>query len=158
MNIRQLIKNPVHFLAFGFGSGLAPKAPGTMGTLVAIPLFLLLCHLSIIYYLLVVVTASIFGIYLCGRTARDLGVHDHSGIVWDEIVGYWITMLMIPVSWQSVLAGFLLFRLFDIWKPFPIRWLDQQVKGGFGIMIDDVLAAFYAWFCLYFWFFVTPHL
>jgi phosphatidylglycerophosphatase A len=156
LNIQSLIKNPLHFLAFGFGSGLSPKAPGTMGTLVAVPLFLGLSQLSLIYYLLVVFVALLAGIYVCGKTADDLRVHDHSGIVWDEIVGYWITMTLIPVSWQSVLAGFLLFRLFDIWKPFPIRWLDQKVKGGFGIMVDDVLAGIFAWCCLYFWFFIKP--
>lgn len=156
MNINTLIKNPTHLLAFGFGSGLVPKAPGTMGTLLAIPLFLLFCRLPLLHYLLLLAAALALGIYVCGKTARDLRVHDHSGIVWDEFVGYWITMVMIPVSWQSMLAGFLLFRLFDIWKPWPIRWLDQKVKGGFGIMIDDVLAGFFAWLCLYSWYFVKP--
>lgn len=158
MNIQTLIKNPLHLLAFGFGSGLSPKAPGTIGTLLAVPLFLLFCHLPLHLYLLLLLTALIIGIYVCGRTAQDLRVHDHSGIVWDEFVGFWITMFMIPVSWQSLVAGFLLFRLFDIWKPFPIRWLDQKVKGGFGIMIDDVLAGFFAWLCLYCWYFVKPAL
>ena len=144
----------MHWLAFGFGSGLSPKAPGTAGTLVAIPFYLLLCQLPVFYYGLFVLSALVIGIYLCDKTSRDMGVHDHSGIVWDEMVGFWITMLMIPVSWQSVIAGFMLFRLFDIWKPFPIRLLDRHVKGGFGVMIDDVLAAFYAWFCLYFWYFI----
>lgn len=149
MNLPQLLRHPVHLLAFGFGSGLAPKAPGTFGTLAAIPVFLLICPLPLLYYALFVLATALLGIYLCGKTARDLRVHDHSGIVWDEMVGYWITMLMIPPSWHSMLAGFLLFRLFDIWKPFPIRWLDQQVKGGFGIMADDILAGMFAWFCLY---------
>jgi len=156
--MQKLIRNPIHFLAFGFGSGLSPKAPGTMGTLVAIPFFLLLCHLPLLHYILVVFSALLTGIYLCGKTSSNLRVHDHSGIVWDEMVGYWLTMTMIPVSWQSVLAGFLLFRLFDIWKPYPIRWLDSHVKGGFGIMIDDVLAAGFAWFCLYGWYFIKPAL
>jgi len=156
LNIQQLIKNPVHLLAFGFGSGLSPKAPGTMGTLVAIPFFILLSKLSLLFYLLIVVAAFLAGIYFCDKTSKYLRVHDHSGIVWDEIVGYWITMILIPASWQSIVAGFLLFRLFDIWKPFPIKWVDQHVKGGFGIMIDDVLAAGFAWFCLYFWYFVKP--
>lgn len=154
MNIQQLIKNPVHLLAFGFGSGLSPKAPGTMGTLMAIPFFLLLSQLSLTFYLIFVFIALLAGIYLCDKTSKDLRVHDHAGIVWDEMVGYWITMTMIPVSAISIIAGFLLFRLFDIWKPFPIRWLDQKVKGGFGIMIDDVLAAIFAWLCLYFWYFI----
>lgn len=149
MKFQSLIQNPVHLLAFGFGSGLSPKAPGTAGTLLAIPLFLLLCQLPLLHYLLAVSVAALAGIYLCGKTARDLGVHDHSGIVWDEFVGYWITMAALPVNAFTLIAGFALFRLFDIWKPFPINWLDRRVKGGFGIMIDDVLAGLLAWLCLY---------
>lgn len=156
MNLNNLLKNPIHLLAFGFGSGLAPKAPGTFGTLIAIPIFLLIASLSLLHYSLFVLITALVGIYICGKTAADLRVHDHSGIVWDEMVGYWITMLMIPVSWHSLLAGFLLFRLFDIWKPFPIRWLDKHVKGGFGIMIDDVLAGFFAWFVLYLGYVAPP--
>lgn len=141
-------RNPVHFLAFGFGSGLAPKAPGTFGTLAAIPLYLLMTLLPLSGYLVVLVLAALLGIYLCGRTAQDLGVHDHPGIVWDEFVGFWITMLFVPVQWYWILAGFALFRLFDIWKPWPIRVVDQRVEGGFGIMLDDVLAGVYAWLVL----------
>ncbi len=137
-------RNPVHFLAFGFGSGLAPKAPGTFGTLAAIPLYLLMTLLPLSGYLLVLLVSAVLGIYLCGRTARDMGVHDHPGIVWDEFVGFWITMLFVPVQWYWILAGFALFRLFDIWKPWPIRVVDQKVEGGFGIMLDDVLAGVYA--------------
>lgn len=158
MNLQTLIKNPTHLLAFGFGSGLSPKAPGTAGTAVAVLLFLPLSYLPLPLYLLFVTAALVAGIFLCGKTADDLRVHDHSGIVWDEFVGYWITMTLIPVSWQSMLAGFVLFRLFDIWKPFPIGWLDQKVKGGFGIMIDDVVAGLLAWCCLYLWFFIKPML
>lgn len=155
---QALVKQPVHFVAFGFGSGLSPQAPGTMGTLVAIPLYLLICHLPLLAYSAIVCAGLLLGIYVCDKTSKDLRVHDHSGIVWDEIVGYGITMFAIPVSWQTVLAGFVLFRLFDIWKPFPIKWLDKHVKGGFGIMVDDVVAALFAWFCLYFGFFLyTPH-
>jgi phosphatidylglycerophosphatase A len=156
LTFQALLKNPVHLLAFGFGSGLAPKAPGTFGTLAAIPFFLLICQLTLVHYVLFVLVAGLAGIYICDKTAKDLRVHDHSGIVWDEMVGYWITMTMIPVSWHSLLAGFLLFRLFDIWKPFPIHWLDKKVKGGFGIMIDDVLAGFFAWLCLYLWYVLPP--
>jgi len=156
LTLQSLLKNPVHLLAFGFGSGLARKAPGTFGTLAAIPIFLLICQLPHLYYVLFVVVTGLVGIYLCGKTASDLRVHDHGGIVWDEMVGFWITMMFIPVSWHSILAGFLLFRLFDIWKPFPIRWLDKQVKGGFGIMIDDVLAGIFSWLCLYLWYVMPP--
>lgn len=136
--------HPVHCLAFGFGSGLSPKAPGTVGTVVAVPLYLGLAQLSLPLYAAVLVASFLLGIYLCGRTASDLGVHDHPGIVWDEFVGFWIAMLLAPPGWVWLLAGFLLFRLFDIWKPWPIRWLDRRVEGGLGIMIDDVLAGVYA--------------
>ncbi|MEA3413505.1 MAG: phosphatidylglycerophosphatase A [Pseudomonadota bacterium] len=141
---RFVFSNPVHFLAFGFGSGLSPVAPGTAGTVVAIPFFLLMVSLNTGVYLLL--TAAIFavGIPICGRTARDIGVHDHGGIVWDEIAGYLITMVAAPPGWLWVIAGFLAFRLFDVVKPWPIGWADQRVSGGFGIMLDDAIAAIYA--------------
>lgn len=144
----SVFRNPVHFLAFGFGSGAVPKAPGTAGTLMAVPLYLLLSQLPLTGYLLVLLLTFGIGIYLCGRTARDLGVHDHGGIVWDEFVGFWLTMLVAPPGWQWVLAGFVLFRLFDIAKPFPINWLDRHIKGGLGIMLDDALAGSFAWLVL----------
>jgi phosphatidylglycerophosphatase A len=144
----QLIRQPVHWLAFGFGSGLSPKAPGTAGTLVAIPLYLLLSELSLIPYVIMLLVSFAVGIYLCGKTADDLGVHDHPGIVWDEFVGYWITMLLAPAGWSWVIIGFILFRIFDVLKPWPIRWLDKHVHGGMGIMIDDVLAGVFAWLVL----------
>lgn len=134
----------VHFLAFGFGSGAAPKAPGTFGTLAAVPVFLLLAQLPLWAYLAVVVISFVVGVYLCSQTSKDMGVHDHGGIVWDEFVGYWITMIALPVSWPWVIAGFVLFRFFDIIKPWPIGWLDKRVHGGFGIMIDDVIAGLFA--------------
>lgn len=138
----------VHFLAFGFGSGRSPVAPGTFGTLVGIPAYLLLQPLAT--YIYVAVVASLFGVgvWLCHVTEQDLGVHDHPGIVWDEIVGYLITMFMAPAGWVWMAAGFLLFRLFDIWKPFPIRQLERRINGGFGNMLDDALAAIYAWLVL----------
>ena len=129
-----------HFLAFGFGSGLARFAPGTFGTLVAVPVYLLLNQLSPWLYVACVFATFIFGVWLCGSVTRDLGVHDHGGIVWDEFVGYWITMFFAPAGWVWVVTGFALFRLFDIWKPWPIRWIDRRVDGGLGIMLDDVLA------------------
>jgi phosphatidylglycerophosphatase A len=144
----QLVRNPVHWLAFGFGSGLSPKAPGTAGTLAAIPLYLLLAELSLIPYLFMLLVTFALGVYLCGKTADDLGVHDHPGIVWDEFVGYWITMLLAPAGWSWVIIGFILFRIFDVLKPWPIRWLDKHVHGGMGIMIDDVLAGVFAWLVL----------
>ena len=144
VSAREILSNPIHCLAFGFGSGLAPKAPGTFGTLLAVPLYLLLSQLSLLPYILVVVIAFAIGIYLCGRTATDLGVHDHPGIVWDEFVGVWITMIAAPAGWLWVVIGFILFRLFGIWKPWPIRFFDKNVESGLGIMIDDVLAGIYA--------------
>jgi phosphatidylglycerophosphatase A len=149
MSTRQVaLKTPAGILAFGFGSGLAPKAPGTFGTLAAIPLYLLLTGLNHWLYLSVVVLAFVLGIYLCEKASHDLGIHDHGGIVWDEFVGLWLTLWLVPVTWEWVLAGFVLFRFFDIVKPFPIKWLDQKVGGGFGIMIDDVIAGLYAWLLL----------
>jgi phosphatidylglycerophosphatase A len=144
----SIFRNPVHFLAFGLGSGAAPVAPGTFGTLAAVPLYLLLNQLPLIYYLLALILLFALGIWLCGRTAEDLGVHDHGGIVWDEFVGYWLTMLAAPPGWQWLLLGFLLFRFFDIVKPFPIGWLDRRVQGGLGIMLDDAVAGSFAWLCL----------
>jgi len=141
-------RNPIHFLAFGLGSGAAPKAPGTFGTLAAIPLWLLFAELSLPYYLALLVVTFIFGCWICGRTSSDLGVHDHGGIVWDEFVGLWITFVALPSGWGWVLLGFLLFRLFDIVKPWPIGWADKQVSGGLGIMLDDVLAGFMALACV----------
>lgn len=137
-------RNPWHFLAFGCGSGAAPLAPGTFGTLAAVPLYLLLEDVAPPLYLLAVAAMFVFGVWLCGRTAHDIGVHDHAGIVWDEIVGYLVTMLYAPAGWPWVVAGFALFRLFDIWKPWPIRLIDRRVRGGTGIMLDDLIAGIYA--------------
>ena len=140
----KILSHPVHCLAFGFGSGLAPRAPGTFGTLAAIPLYLLLAQLPLEGYAAAVLAGFLVGVYLCGKTASDLGVHDHPGIVWDEFVGFWIAMIAAPPGWPWLLVGFALFRLFDIWKPWPIRRIDTGVRGGLGIMLDDVLAGIYA--------------
>jgi phosphatidylglycerophosphatase A len=140
----RTLLHPVDFLALGFGSGLVPLAPGTAGTLVAVPVYLLLQPLSITYYLALVVLMFLAGIAICAHAASRLGVHDHPGIVWDEIVGYLVTMAFAPSGWQWVTAGFVLFRLFDIVKPWPIRWCDQKVYGGFGIMLDDLIAGVFA--------------
>jgi phosphatidylglycerophosphatase A len=142
---RVSLLNPVHFLAFGFGSGLAAKMPGTFGTLAALPLVVLLSHFSSFsVYLIVTILVCVLGIWICGKTAEDMGVHDDPSIVWDEVAGMLITMLAVPLSWQTVLVGFMLFRFFDILKPWPISYLDKHVHGGFGIMIDDVLAGLFA--------------
>lgn len=145
----SLLANPIHALAFGFGSGLSPKAPGTVGTLAAIPFYLLISSLPLALYIAVLIVTFAVGVYLCDKTSKDLGVHDHPGIVWDEFVGYWITMLAAPAGWLWIVVGFLWFRLFDVLKPWPINWLDAKVEGGFGIMIDDVLAGFMALACLH---------
>ncbi|HWV14704.1 MAG TPA: phosphatidylglycerophosphatase A [Cellvibrio sp.] len=141
---KELLANPHHFFAFGFGSGLARKAPGTFGTLAAIPIYWLIQDLSWPLYLSWLLVTFALGVYWCDRSAKQLGVHDHGGIVWDEFVGFWITMFLVPKSWLFLLLGFLLFRLFDIVKPWPISWVDRKVGGGFGIMVDDVLAGIYA--------------
>jgi phosphatidylglycerophosphatase A len=143
-NFKQLLSNPNHLFAFGFGSGLAPKAPGTFGTLAAVPIFWLIQDLSWPLYLSWLVITFALGVYWCERSSKALGVHDHGGIVWDEFVGYWITMFMAPKGILWMLVGFVLLRLFDIVKPWPIRWLDRHVEGGFGIMVDDVLAGVFA--------------
>ncbi len=144
-----------YWIAFGFGSGLTPYAPGTWGTLAAVPLYLALSTLPGWLYLSIVVAAFILGVYVSSIVTRELGVEDFSGVVWDEMVGYWLTMLFIPVHWIWMVLGFVLFRFFDILKPFPIGWVEKRVQGGFGVMLDDVLAAIPAWMilkCLYHYF------
>ena len=136
----ELLRSPTLLLAFGFGSGLSSKAPGTLGSLAAIPIWLLLIKLPIALYWVAVLLATVTGIYICGRAAAKLGVHDHSGIVWDEFVGLWIAMAFLPPTIGSIICGFILFRFFDIVKPWPIGWLDKKLQGGTGIMIDDIVA------------------
>ena len=136
-------KHPVHLLALGLGAGYMPKLPGTTGTLVGVLLYIPIQNLELLIYLPIVAGLLVIGIGLCGKTAKDLKAHDHSAIVWDEIVGFLITMIAAPIGWLWILLGFVLFRLFDIWKPWTIRWVDRKVSGGFGIMLDDVLAGLY---------------
>ena len=151
---RQILTDPVHLLAFGFGAGLSPIMPGTAGTLVGIPLFLVMHWLSWPVYLGVTVVLFAAGILICSQSAFKLATHDHPGIVWDEIVGYLITMFpLLPDVWGGqvdapmwfwVIAGFIAFRIFDIVKPPPIRQVDRKVHGGLGIMLDDVIAGLFA--------------
>ena len=136
--------HPAHFLAFGFGSGLSPIAPGTAGTLAAIPLFVAFSFLPMAAYLAFTLLVTVAGFWICGRSSELLGVHDHRGIVWDEIAGYLITMIGAPRAWPWVLAGFVLFRIFDVFKPWPANWADRQLHGGVGIVMDDVFAGIYA--------------
>ena len=142
------LRQPFHCMALGFGSGLAPVAPGTFGTLAAVPFYFLLAQTPLWMYIVIVISAFGIGVYCCQVTADHLGVHDHPAIVWDEMVGYWLTMAAAPPGWQWPVIGFVLFRFFDIIKPWPIGWIDSRVHGGLGIMLDDILAAVYAWLCL----------
>mgnify|MGYP000869579907 CR=1 FL=1 len=145
MKPKMTIKTPWQFLASGFGAGLSPIAPGTMGTLVAVPLWAIFASFLPLWgYLLLIIIASIIGITICQKASDELGVHDHGGIVWDEFVGLWITMLFAPVSWASAILGFLLFRFFDVLKPWPIKAIDEKISGGFGIMFDDIIAGIFA--------------
>ncbi|GGW85823.1 phosphatidylglycerophosphatase A family protein [Alteromonas halophila] len=141
---RITMRNPVHFMALGFGSGLIPFMPGTWGSLAAIPLIVGMAMLPDWAYVALTAFAWLAGNYLCGKTAADMGVHDHGSIVWDEVAGMLITFLFIPIHWQSLLAGFVLFRVFDILKPWPIGPIDKHIHGGAGIMLDDVVAGIMA--------------
>ena len=149
---RFILRNPVHFLAFGFGAGLFPGAPGTAGTLVAFPLFWLLSpRLMPQVFLALIAVLFVLGIWVCGKTGKDLGVHDHSGIVWDEIVAFLLVLAFTPDTLLWQVFAFLLFRVFDVLKPPPIGYFDKTVHGGFGVMLDDLIAAFYTLLCLAFW-------
>jgi len=146
---RQLATDPLLLLAFGFGSGKSPVAPGTFGTVVGVLCFPVLALLPLPAYVGVVLLLSVLGIWVCDHASKKLGVHDHGGIVFDEMAGYWLAMTAFPVTWQWMLLGFVLFRFFDIVKPWPIRWLDRRVQGGFGIMVDDLLAGVFAWLVMF---------
>jgi phosphatidylglycerophosphatase A len=150
---RALLATPAGWLASGFGSGLAPVAQGTFGSLAALLPWLLLRELSLPLYALILLAGFVLGVGACTVAGRALGVDDHRSLVWDEFIGQWIALspLLVPallpngqMSWWMLLPGFVLFRLFDVWKPWPIRWLDRRVKGGFGVMIDDVIAGLFA--------------
>ena len=146
---KEILCNPIFLLAFGFGSGFAPKAPGTAGTLLAVLIHLILVNLPPWIHGTIIFAAFFIGIWICGRTAEYLGVHDHEGIVWDEFVGYWVMMFMVPSNWLWVSFGFVLFRILDIFKPWPISVVDRQVGGGLGIMLDDLLAGVMGAVCIH---------
>lgn len=135
-----LWRHPAHLFAFGFGAGAIRYAPGTWGTAAALPAALLLHHLPPLGYALFLVMAFGFGVWSCGTAGKHLGVDDHPGMVWDEMVGYWIAIAALPPRWEWWLAAFILFRVFDIWKPWPIGELDRRLHGGFGVMVDDAAA------------------
>jgi phosphatidylglycerophosphatase A len=142
---RALLSTPAGWLACGFGSGLAPKAQGTFGSLAAILPWLLLRHRSLPLNLLVIVIGFLIGVWACDVAGRAVGSDDHRSLVWDEFIGQWIALLPALVApWWAVVVGFALFRLFDVWKPWPIRWFDRQLKGGLGVMVDDVVAGVFA--------------
>ena len=141
---RQVLTDPVHLLAFGFGTGLAPVAPGTVGSLPGVLLAWLVLPLPLEWRIAIGTLLLLSGIWICGESARRIGVHDHSGIVWDEIAGMYLVLLVVPAQPALWALAFALFRLFDIWKPWPIRDLDHRLAGGAGIMLDDVIAALYA--------------
>jgi phosphatidylglycerophosphatase A len=136
-----LLRDPVHLLALGFGSGLAPVAPGTFGSLVGLLFGLAVAPFGLRVAVAVTIAVTLAGIWICGESARKLGVHDHSAIVWDEVAGMMLTLLAAPRSWWGIAFAFGLFRLFDVWKPWPIREIDHGMRGGLGIMLDDVMAA-----------------
>ena len=141
---RTVMTDPVHILAFGFGAGLAPFAPGTFGSLPGVLLFWLTMDFGLYIQLGVALSATFAGVWICGESARRIGVHDHGGIVWDEIVGMYLTLIVAPFSVTGWILAFVLFRVMDIVKPWPIRSLDHRIGGGVGIMLDDLVAALYA--------------
>ena len=141
---RRHLASPVHLLALGFGAGLAPFAPGTFGSVVGLGVALALAPLGMGWNVAAVVLAVVAGVWICGESARRLGVHDHPAIVWDEVAGMMITMLAAPAAWWGAPLAFALFRAFDIAKPWPIREIDHGMRGGLGIMLDDVLAGIFA--------------
>ena len=133
-------RSVLHWIAFGAGAGLAPRAPGTAGTAVAVPIYAVLATQPVGLYLLAIALIAAAGVLVCGRTARELGVHDHPGIVLDEIAGFLVTMTALPFDWPWIAAGFVAFRIFDVAKPWPVSLADRKVGGGLGIMLDDLLA------------------
>lgn len=143
-NSKFLFTHPAHFFSLGFGSGLTPKAPGTIGTLVGLPLFWLISNYLISTQLIIIAVLFVIGIYFCAKTGKALNVPDHGAIVWDEIVAIMLVLTFTPMVWQWWIVAFLLFRLFDIWKPYPICYFDAKLKNGFGVMFDDLLAALYS--------------
>lgn len=149
LNKAFMLRHPAHIFALGFGSGLLPKAPGTFGTLMAFPIFWMIAGFSIAVKLVIIAVLFALGIYFCNETGNALGVADHSSIVWDEIVGMLLVLTITPPHWAFWIVAFVLFRFFDIWKPFPIRQFDRKLKNGFGVMFDDLLAAIFAGICMF---------
>ena len=145
----KVLRDPIHFIAFGFGVGLSPIFPGTLGSIIGVFFAWLAIHLSFEIQLIIALLLFLSGVYICGESQERLAVDDHSGIVWDEITGIYIILILIPVSIFHWIICFSLFRLFDIWKPWPIRSVEKLLGGGFGIMLDDLLAGFYTFAVIY---------
>lgn len=149
-----LLSHPAGWIATALGAGLVPKGPGTAGSLVALlPWWFVLRGLPPAWYFAVLAAGFALGVWACGVCDRRLAAHDQGALVWDEVIGMWITLIAAPggtpasaALWMA--AGFVLFRLFDIWKPWPVRWADRRVRGGLGVMLDDVLAGALAWTAL----------
>jgi phosphatidylglycerophosphatase A len=151
-SLRFVVSHPAHFIAFGFGVGLSPVAPGTFGTLLALPMYAWLApRLDNQAFLLLLAGMFLVGAWACEISGRSLGVHDHGGMVWDEVTAFLAVLFFTPATppWQA--SAFLLFRLFDIVKPMPIRYFDRNIRNGLGVMFDDMLAAFYTLLCLAGW-------
>lgn len=145
-NFKWLLARPVCMLGFGFGSGLAPKAPGTFGTLPAIPIAFLLAVVGVSVWMWLAVSLVLFigGVFICSETERQLGIQDYGGIVWDEIAAMVLILGFVPFTWGWWLAAFVVFRILDAVKPWPIKWFDARIHGGLGIMLDDLIAALFS--------------
>lgn len=138
-----VFEKPLYFIAFGFGVGIIPFAPGTFGTLFAAFLYSLLPILSFSSHLIITVFITIISIFICDKVSREIELHDHPGMCLDEFPGFFVSMLFAPAGWVGLISAIILFRIFDIIKPWPINWIDKNVHGGFGMVLDDVLAGVY---------------
>jgi phosphatidylglycerophosphatase A len=145
---RKVWTDPRYFIGYGFGTGLLPKMPGTWGTLMAIPVYLLIAKFHLITYLLILLLIAVYAVSVSDLLSKEIGLHDDPGMNIDEFVGFLVTMIAAPLTWWGVILGFAYFRLFDIWKPWPIRWVDEKVTGGFGMILDDVIAGLAAMIAL----------
>ena len=154
--VRLTLSNPLHYLSCGLGSGLLPRMPGTWGSLIAIPFFYIFSKLPLWQYGLLLVITFAVGVALCGYSEKAFRKKDHSSIVWDEMVGMWITLCYAPFRWDVLIIGFILFRIFDIFKPWPINWLHKHLPGGWGVMVDDAAAGVVAWALLQLWILFLP--
>lgn len=142
---RSIFTNPIHFIACGFGIGIMPIIPGTFGTLMSLPFCLVFSRYSVLMYVLLTLICLAISAWATDVTCRDFGVHDHTATVSDEVSGFLVTMISIPIHWWTLLLAFILFRFFDILKPGPIAWIDQHIHGGLGVVLDDVVAAAFTW-------------